>query len=158
MTHERELSRLSNTGQWVLATLPQMSQRVIWSRKQPDQALIADLDSGRARLVFPASEMAQGQHSDTLPVSRQSECALKSLVIIDATWQEARKMWRQSPYLKRAPLFPLMVDAPSSYLLRRNQIQGGLSTAECVINLLQQLALHDSAAALISTYEQYNSQ
>ena len=57
-------------------------------------------------------------------------------MLIDATWQEARKMYNQSPYLKALPKVSL-VDAPKSiYPLRRNQIEGGLCTAECVIHLL----------------------
>jgi len=48
-------------------------------------------------------------------------------VILDATWQEARKMLRQSSYLKtaaRISLPPLMLG--STFILRRNQQEGGL--------------------------------
>ena len=59
------------------------------------------------------------------------------LVILDATWQEARKMFNRSSYLNQAERVSLDISKPSEFKLRRNQIEGGLSTVECVIELLR---------------------
>jgi DTW domain-containing protein YfiP len=45
-------------------------------------------------------------------------------------------MFNQSPYLKELPKVSLVNPPKSIYPLRRNQIEGGLCTAECVALLL----------------------
>lgn len=80
------------------------------------------------------------------------------VVILDATWQEARKMLRQSPYLKtaaRVSLPPLMPE--SAFILRRNQQEGGLCTAECIIALWRQCGRAEQATLLASLFTELNS-
>jgi len=128
LTHPREMARGNNTGQLVKQVLGDNTRVVEWHRKQPDVDLLAAIDAGKVGLVFPSDETTQ---DGTL-----SLVAYEYLVIIDATWQEARKMFNQSPYLKSLPKVPLVGTPKSIYPLRRNQIEGGLCTAECVALLL----------------------
>jgi DTW domain-containing protein YfiP len=58
-------------------------------------------------------------------------------VILDATWQQAKKMYRQSSYLQKADKIALDQAPVSRFQRRRNQRDGGLCTAECVIELLK---------------------
>ena len=46
-------------------------------------------------------------------------------------------MFNRSTYLKQAERVALQISKPSEYKLRRNQKEGGLSTVECVIELLK---------------------
>ena len=128
LTHSREMDRANNTGQLVKHVLGDSARVVEWHRKQPDAELLAAIEAGKVGLVFPSD--------DTTQEAGLSLASPEYLVIIDATWQEARKMYNQSPYLKALPKVSLVSAPKSIYPLRRNQIEGGLCTAECVIHLL----------------------
>nr|MDT0253699.1 DTW domain-containing protein [Endozoicomonas sp.] len=65
-----------------------------------------------------------------------------AFIIIDATWQQARKMYRQSPYLQSLNLLSLNPDEPSIYSLRRNRHSQHLCTAEVAAQALEQLGEH----------------
>ncbi|MTI92819.1 MAG: DTW domain-containing protein, partial [Pseudomonas stutzeri] len=66
-------------------------------------------------------------------------------ILLDATWTEARKMFRKSPYLDGLPVLSLQPEALSRYRLRRSTRSDHLCTAE-VAALCLELA-GDSAAA-----------
>ncbi|WP_351088479.1 tRNA-uridine aminocarboxypropyltransferase [Shewanella sp. S1-49-MNA-CIBAN-0167] len=140
LTHPREVLRANNTGQLVTKVLGERVRVVEWHRKQPDAALLSAIEAGNVGLVFPSDDTLANvevpsrvnQHLDQ-PLHQPS---YEYLVIIDATWQEARKMFNQSPYLKALAKVSLVGTSKSIYPLRRNQIEGGLCTAECVIHIL----------------------
>ncbi len=129
LTHTREVLRANNTGQLVSKVLGERARVVEWHRKQPDAALLSLIAAGKVGLVFPSDEIVTETHV--------SSASAEYLVLIDATWQEARKMFNQSPYLKTLPRVALQASQASIYPLRRNQIEGGLCTAECVALLLK---------------------
>lgn len=56
LTHERELTRKTNTGQLALAAFPEEVKSIVWSRTAPDNDLVAMLASQQAKLLFPASD------------------------------------------------------------------------------------------------------
>ncbi|MCZ4338683.1 tRNA-uridine aminocarboxypropyltransferase [Shewanella colwelliana] len=174
LTHERELSRVTNTGKLALAHFPQHCRKVIWSRVQPDKPLQLACETGTAILLFPASEVAQkpvNGFDDEIPVKQQSgdisahhyerltdidSLAHKSIVILDATWQEARKMMRQSPYLQQASKLSLSTTARSQYQLRRNQLEGGLCTLECIALLFSHAGMSAEAERLQQAFALHN--
>ena len=142
LTHPRERLRITNTGQLVLQVLGERARVIEWHRKQPDPALIAAIDAGLVGLVFPTDDdtpLVSSNSADNVNASAK-ECtpAFEYLLLIDATWQEARKMYNQSPYLKSLIKVGLQPTHASIYPLRRNQLEGGLCTAECVALLLEQ--------------------
>lgn len=85
---------------------------------------------------------------------------LNSLVILDATWQEAGKMYRQSPYLQSLARVELQAEQGSAFRLRRNQRQGGLCTLECIAAVWQDLGGGYSIAArrLLSEFNQWQTE
>ncbi|WP_335901075.1 tRNA-uridine aminocarboxypropyltransferase [Shewanella algae] len=85
---------------------------------------------------------------------------LNSLVILDATWQEAGKMYRQSPYLQSLARVELQTEQDSAFRLRRNQRQGGLCTLECIAAVWQYLGGDYSIAArrLLSEFNQWQAE
>ncbi|MCL1097948.1 DTW domain-containing protein [Shewanella gelidii] len=156
LTHERELTRKTNTGQLALNLFPEICTRLIWSRVEPDNALLALIAKGQAKLLFPSANSA----GDVQYLESQRGMAAKEIVdgtlpdwiiILDATWQEAKKMYRQSDYLKNAPTIALKASKASQYTLRRNQLDNGLCTAECVATLLEQNNQHDQAELLMQS-------
>ncbi len=173
LTHSRELHKNTNTGALVLQALAASTQirveRIEWQRKSPDQKLCALSASQQLGLVYPLSADAvqacyllqQGQYQpqnaagfSQLPV-RLDE-AVKHWVLLDATWQEAAKMLRQSPYLQGCYRLGVKPDTPSVYTLRRNQKEGALCTAEVVIELLQQTGFINEKEQLMPLFNELN--
>lgn len=126
LTHSREVSKKTNTGRLVQQSIPH-TQTIIWQRTQPDKKLLQLIESGDIALVYPSEETEISA----------STAGFKNLLLIDSTWQEARKIYNRSPYLQALPRVQLSPEYRSSYNLRRNQVDGGLCTAECVIELLR---------------------
>ena len=76
-------------------------------------------------------------------------------LLIDATWQEAHKIYRQSQYLQQLPLLELATQADSSYQLRKNQASGQLSTIETAAALLNDLGSAAAARQLEQQFEAF---
>ena len=150
LTHERELERPSNTGNIVLeATAGSgLVQRVVWHRTNPDPNLLAEITRPATGVVYPVSEVAG-------PAVELPQC--EQFVLLDATWQEARKMYNRSPYLHTASRVNLDARNQSVYALRRNQKSGGLCTAECVAEILRQKGESRLADKVLSDFLTFNS-
>ena len=127
LTHERELKKKTNTGRIVKECLGDNVEIIVWKRTEPCKEIIDLVADDDIALLYP--------DVDDDPVNSLDD--FDTFLILDATWQEARKMYNRSPYLQMATRKSLRIDRPSSYKLRRNQIVGGLSTAECAIELLR---------------------
>ncbi|QTE96828.1 DTW domain-containing protein [Shewanella algae] len=183
LTHERELNRASNTATLALNAYPTLCKRVLWARKAPDAWLMEHLSLGRTALLYPQTEESTSRtqaanespnqspaQGATLPQDATQEAAqkadlklgkpLNSLVILDATWQEAGKMYRQSPYLQSLARVELQAEQGSAFRLRRNQRQGGLCTLECIAAVWQNLGGDYSIAArrLLSEFNQWQAE
>ncbi|GIU16092.1 MULTISPECIES: DTW domain-containing protein [unclassified Shewanella] len=164
LTHEREATRPTNTGNLAVKLFPNYCQRVMWSRVAPSAELLAKLQQADTALLFPEDDTDDTQVSSEQSMNKiqqlsQREHKFKSLpktlVILDATWQEARKMLRQSPYLKTAKTFSLTHSPESQFNLRRNQIEGGLCTIECIIELFKLANKQDEAERLNAAFKAF---
>ena len=71
-------------------------------------------------------------------------------VLLDATWPEARKMFRKSPYLDRFPVLSLHSDEASRYRLRRSKRSDHFCTAEVAALCLAQAGDTHAAALLLA--------
>lgn len=129
LTHERELSKPSNTGKLALDALPDLVHRTLWQRKQPAPELLRLLTKESVALVYPVDKS-----ESTAPEVELA--SVEHYVLLDGTWQEARKIYNRSPYLQSLPVCRLPDAEPSRFIGRRNQRDGGLCTAECIIALL----------------------
>lgn len=110
LTHATEPSKASNTGQLVLEQLSRhkaaQCQRVIWQRKAPDTALLQRIKTLPSALLYPTHEQTAQPLHKPLP---------KHIILLDATWQQARKMYNHSPYLHPLGHIELKPDTPSQY-------------------------------------------
>ncbi len=139
--HPNELTRSTNTGKLLQWRLPNC-QSYVWDRKNPPPQLLARLSSHpNPCLLFPTPE------SSALKSKAQAEHE-PLFIVLDSTWQEAKKMWRQSPWLQVLPTYQLDVTAPSQFSLRRNQQSDSLCTAEVGIELLKLRQKPDQAQEL----------
>jgi tRNA-uridine aminocarboxypropyltransferase len=126
LTHSREVSKKTNTGQLVQQRIP-ATRTIIWQRTQPDETLLQLINTGNTALVYPVEDTSQSAVISNF----------ENYILIDSTWQEARKIFNRSPYLQTLPRIQLASKQVSQYSLRRNQVQGGLCTAECAVEILK---------------------
>lgn len=141
--HDIEPLKPSNTG-WLIADVVRDTFAFTWQRTDVDPRLLALLADPQWQplVIFP------GEYAESRRVVEQveRENAKRPLfVLLDATWTEARKMFRKSPYLDGLPVLSLRPEALSRYRLRRSTRSDHLCTAE-VAALCLDLA-GDSAAA-----------
>ena len=146
LTHERELLRPSNTGALAQSVAPEIIERIIWVRNTPDPLLLDAINRENTVLLYPVDD------ADAAPIE-----SFENIILLDATWQEARKMFNKSPYLKNLPRAQIKPRQVSQYQLRRNQPEGGLCTAECVVEILIAKNHLDIAERLDSAFGIFNS-
>ncbi len=133
----------SNTG-WLLADVVPDTFAFVWSRTDVDPAFIELLNDPQWQpyVVFPA---AFAEPERVVHAVAHSTGKRPLFILLDGTWDEARKMFRKSPYLQRFSVLSLHPEHLSRYRLRRAQSEAHLCTAE-VGALCLDLA-HDTAAA-----------
>ncbi|WP_160174012.1 DTW domain-containing protein [Endozoicomonas montiporae] len=158
LTHPVEFAKTSNTGKLVKAMLPD-TLVVPWNRVEPSEELMNALDDPdwQPYLLMPETYAIYQQDG----FERKPAASGKLFILLDATWQQARKMYRQSPYLHNLPLMSLEQVPESSYTLRRNQKSGHLCTAEVAAEVLRKEGavklsrhLHQSVFDFCSHYRQ----
>ena len=118
----------TNTG-WLVADVVPDTFAFGWARTEVDPALPALLNDPRWEplVVFPGEYAAPGRVVESVPLADGKR---PLFVLLDATWNEARKMFRKSPYLDRFPVLSLRPEQVSSYILRRSQRGDHFCTSE----------------------------
>jgi len=185
LTHEREVHRATNTGAIALDNANEIVERILWQRLDPNKILTQLIENNQAILLY--SKGSSSAVSSELPIEKSASIPLKTpsempavtplaiasdvpsampiekledyenIIIIDSTWQEAKKIYNHSPYLKNAPQFTLKTTNDSLYKLRANQPKGGLCTIECIIEVLRIKGRDKIASELSLKFEQFNS-
>lgn len=170
----------SNTG-WLIADVVPDTFAFGWARTAADPALLALLTAPQWQpyVVFPgeyaaAERVVSGLLAEAAPasappgtpssggrtstwVSDAHECSPERppkrplFVLLDATWAEARKMFRKSPYLDSLPVLSLQPEQLSRYRLRRSTRDDHFCTAE-VAALCLELAGESHAAQTLEAY------
>jgi DTW domain-containing protein YfiP len=151
LLHPNEVNRSTNTGKLVSSCLNGCTE-FVWNRVSPPEALLALIsdDNYAPILLFP-------NHNSSL-LSRQTLSVLSKpplFIILDATWQEAKKMVRQSPWLSTLPAMQLQPKRLSTYSLRRNQENGNLCTCETAAELLTMAGEAVNARDLMNYFDLY---
>ena len=145
----------SNTG-WLIADVVADTAAFGWSRTAVDPELLALLADPQWQpyLVFPGEFVAAERVvSELLPTGAKDGQAGKRplFVLLDATWPEARKMFRKSPYLNHLPVLSLQSEQISRYRLRRSKREDHFCTSE-VAALCLELAGEPHAAQTLEAY------
>ena len=137
LTHSRETHKSSNTGQLISRVFANV-KTIVWQRTEPDNGLLKLIEQGEIALIYP-----QENATDSTKLTQY-----KHFILIDSTWQEARKIFNRSTYLHGIPCVQFSTQQKSRYNLRRNQLKGGLCTAECAIDLFKACDLNEEADLL----------
>jgi DTW domain-containing protein len=124
----------SNTG-WLIADVVADTFAFGWARTEVDPALLVLLADPQWQpyLVFPGEFVAGGRVVTDMQPAESTEAPTGKrplFVLLDATWPEARKMFRKSPYLDHLPVLSLQSDQLSKYRLRRSQHADHFCTSE----------------------------
>ena len=130
----------SNTG-WLVADVVADSFAFGWARTTVDPALLALLADPQWQpyVVFPANAVAPERvvHAPMAPGDTGEAPPRRPLfVLLDATWTEAHRMFRRSPYLDALPVLSLPPGHASRYRLRRAPRDDQLCTAEVAARCL----------------------
>ena len=147
--HDVEPMKPSNTG-WLIADVIDQTSAFAWSRTEvePDLlALIAD-PQWQPYIVFPGEFVAPERVVSQVTLD---EGKRPLFILLDATWSEARKMFRKSPYLEHLPVLSLAPEQLSRYKLRRSKRDDHFCTAE-VAALCLELADDQVASEVLDAY------
>lgn len=149
LMHDVEPLKPSNTG-WLIADVLEDTQAFNWSRVEVDPALMALLDDPQWQpyVVFPGEFVEPGRVTQQV---EQVDGKRPLFILLDATWTEARKMFRKSPYLDRFPVLSLTSEQLSRYKLRRSKRDDHFCTAE-VAALCLELNGDQRAAQALDTW------
>ncbi|HQQ70448.1 MAG TPA: DTW domain-containing protein [Alicycliphilus sp.] len=160
LMHDTEPLKPSNTG-WLIADVVANTYAFGWTRTEADPALLALLADARWQpyVVFPGEFAPQQRVLRALPAAAVAPGApgpRPLFVLLDATWPEARKMFRKSPYLERFPVFSLEGGDVSRYRLRRAQCAQHLCTAQVAALCLEQAGEPQAGALLQAWLDVYS--
>ena len=142
----------SNTG-WLIADVVADTFAFGWARTEVDPALLALLADPQWQpyVVFPGEYVLPERVVTellALPATDSASAKRPLFILLDATWPEARKMFRKSPYLDRLPVLSLQPQQLSRYRLRRSRCEAHLCTSEVAALCLELAGDHAAALAL----------
>jgi DTW domain-containing protein YfiP len=146
--HPNEVARATNTGkllQWRMGRC----HTEVWSRAKPSESLLSKIEQHpNPILLFPTPQSKE--------LAEEAWEALEPLyIVLDSTWQEAQKMWRQSPWLQRLATYHLSIAQESAFTLRRNQRPNSLCTCEIGVELLSAHNCPQQAQSLSDSMQRY---
>jgi DTW domain-containing protein YfiP len=141
----------TNTG-WLIADVVPETFAFGWARTEVDPALLALLADPQWQpyVVFPGEFVDPARVVNTLPPALPAG-KRPLFVLLDATWPEARKMFRKSPFLNHLPVLSLQSEQLSRYRLRRSKRDDHFCTSE-VAALCLELAGETHAAQTLEAY------
>lgn len=145
-----EALKPSNTG-WLIADVVRDTFAFAWARTQVDPGLLMLLADPQWQpyVVFPGEFVTPERVVHTLWPGSTPRRPL--FILLDATWPEARKMFRKSPYLNNLPVLSLSPEQVSRYQLRRSRRSDHFCTSE-VASLCLDLVGEAHAAHTLQAY------
>jgi DTW domain-containing protein YfiP len=152
---ENEALKPSNTG-WLIADVIPETMAFEWARTQVDPELLTLLadPTWQPYVVFPGEFVAPERVvTQLLEHSAEAHSSKKRplFILLDATWPEARKIFKKSPYLAQFPVLSLQPEQISRYRLRRSRRDDHLCTSE-VASLCLSIAGEQHAAQTLEAY------
>ena len=140
----------SNTG-WLIADVVPDTFALGWARTEVTPALLTLLADPQWQplVVFPGEFVEPERVTETVQTTETGKRPL--FILLDATWPEARKMFRKSPYLNALPVLSLNPEQVSNYKLRRSRRDDLFCTSE-VASLCLDLAGEAHAAQTLQAW------
>lgn len=143
IVHRTEHFKPTNTAKLAAAMLPGATLEVHGGREGPSHAP----EPGSAHVLFPS------EHAISL--ERAISEGLRTLIVPDGTWTQARRIARRHAACREQPKVRLDTQAPSGYRLRRNPPEDGVCTLEAVAFVLRILEGDGVADAMLTFFEEW---
>ena len=153
----------TNTG-WLIADVVADTFAFSWARTVVDPALLALLADPQWQpyVVFPGEYVAPERvvcsvapPGSGVGVHVQTSAQRPLFILLDATWSEARKMFRRSPYLDHLPVLSLQPEQLSQYQLRRSHRDDHFCTSEVAalcLNLAGEVLAEQTLEAYLDVF------
>lgn len=158
LMHPDEILKPTNTGRLVADIAPRTTYAFAYSRTEPDPDFMAMLaDPNRyCLMVFPADEADKDLRQvyfqpPDIPTGKRL-----TLIILDGTWKQARRMMRLAKHLQAIPALNLDMSEQGGYRLRKAINPGQLATAEAVAAVWDAFGQTQSAALLYHYFALFN--
>jgi Uncharacterized conserved protein len=158
--HRDEIFKPTNSGRLIADLFPEQTKAYLWSRTEPDKALLKRLSdlNGKVTILYP--ETARRISENSIIESEKSAFLERSqqhtFIILDGTWKQASKMLHQSRWLDSIPTLGMSEAQQRTFLVRHSGHEMQFATAEVVSMLLAQLALPVESDQLLSYYQMFN--
>jgi len=168
LLHRDEIFKPTNTGRLIADLFPKQSHAFCWDRTQPDGALLALLQDPKRRcfIIFPGDEHAPRESispSIDQPFQAADDERKVTLILLDGTWKQARKMYRQSQWLAGVPLLDLKHILASkalshigNYRVRKAVQDGQLATCEAAAAALKGCGQDRACEQLLDYFSVFN--
>ncbi|MBN2526364.1 MAG: DTW domain-containing protein [Deltaproteobacteria bacterium] len=76
-----------------------------------------------------------------------------TLIVLDGTWYNAGKLYRENPWLKKVPHYKLTPAAPSRYRIRMEPSMDSISTLEAIVEALRILEPETDCTSLLRAFD-----
>jgi DTW domain-containing protein YfiP len=151
--HHLEAHRSSNTGRLAGLALP--NSEIIDHGARAGVASLPGLAGEGSPLAGSGAEWRRGVFDDAWliypggePLRECPSPPPRTVIVLDATWSQARRMYRKLPGLRGLPLLTLPVRPIPIARLRASPAPGMVSTIEAIAGALRLLEGEPVAAAL----------
>jgi len=130
LQHPSEVKRNIRTCRMLELGLEEDCVHVFRGRKFPGNHvdLTSTLNDPSTCLLYP------GQ--DSVSLEKCDRTSISSLVILDGTWDQARKIYNWNPVLQKLRKVSLSVSRPSEYIVRTQPTKDCMSTLEAGVHSL----------------------
>ena len=152
--HIDEIHKPTNSGRLIADLFPKQTHAFLWSRKDPESKLLELLNEEDREIVllFPDVEKKNTSfevNSETSPSSTKKT----TLILFDATWKQASKMFHLSKWLRNYHCLNINMEKQKAFLVRHAKHDMQFATAEVTAMALNALGHHEKASQLM----QYNA-
>jgi len=148
LRHIREVRSTSNTGRLVKLAMP--NSRIISCGGGTRIGLSSfdeeDLGAAGTYLLWPDGTGARQALLELTPPAR--------VVVLDATWRQARRLYSRTPVLHSTPRLALPVPTRRKDRLRKHHRPDGMSTIEAVTAAVAMLEGNEAAEPLERLYDE----
>lgn len=149
LMHTDEILKPTNTGRLISDILPNNCFAFEWSRTEPEKALLALLqDPNRFVVILYPTQTTRTAYQSPVKAANNKKL---TLIVIDGTWRQSKKIFNLSPWLQPYPTLDLSLNQPASYELRKAPNTNQLSTAEATALALKQCQ-QPNASELLNHY------
>ena len=141
LQHPRERKVPINTARIAARCLPGAELHV--GIHFPDPAVLGDPERPAA-LLYPGE--------GAIDVEENPPKGPITLVVVDGTWWQAKKLVNQNPALKALPRYAFRPHSPSNYRIRREPHEDYVSTIEALVHMLSVLEGDDRFLTMLDPF------